>query len=281
MKQISQNIFIDQAARGVTVGAIRTPKGIICVDTPTSATDARKWRIQVSQIDPTLRCLVYTDAHFDRTLGAQWLDTLVIAQEAASQRMAEYPDVFRPHHGLPGGNYEMVNDLAGVQIVRPQISFRSSMTLHADQQEIYLYSVPGPSHGQLWVDIPAERVLFVGDTLIQTEHPWLAEANLTAWLEALKSLSERDGYILIPGRGQPVSNQDLHSTIHYLETLGNLLANLSHVPGEDSIRKLVEQLLERFSDYSGRRELMRRRLYSSLSLLINADGKSASQQNSI
>lgn len=279
MKQIADSIFIENTLRGVTVGAIATQQGIFCVDTPTSAIDARKWRLQLSQWEVNhqweshINAIIYTDGHYDRILGAQWLEAPVIAHELTAQRMAEYPDVFRAHHALPGGDYEMVNDLTGVQIVRPRFSFTEDMTCYVGEDLIYLYHVPGASAGQLWVEVASQKVIFVGDSVILTAHPWIGDSNFAQWREALHGLesSYYDEYTFVPGRGQPISNRDLSLSLKYLDTLEELLEeNQRSVGGDFVSRRIAEQLLERFPELSGRKELMRRRLVNGLNARFTA-----------
>ena len=44
MKEIATDILIETEYEGVTVGAIRTPAGVVMVDTPINPKDASAWR---------------------------------------------------------------------------------------------------------------------------------------------------------------------------------------------------------------------------------------------
>ena len=43
MQKLAKDIYVESNFPGVTVGAILTSDGIICIDTPTHPADARRW----------------------------------------------------------------------------------------------------------------------------------------------------------------------------------------------------------------------------------------------
>jgi glyoxylase-like metal-dependent hydrolase (beta-lactamase superfamily II) len=82
------------------------------------------------------------------------------------------------------------------------------MSLHWGGPEIVLEHHPGSYAGSIWVIIPSEQVVFVGDTVVPDQPPFLANAELNDWINSLELLatSYRD-YIIISGRGGPVAGE--------------------------------------------------------------------------
>src|SRR5258706_9428071 len=89
MQKLARDIYVESGFAGVTVGAVVTAQGIVCIDAPTHPADARRWRLKLSQLsDAPVSFVVNLDHHRDRVLGAQWFEAPVIAHEATSERPA-------------------------------------------------------------------------------------------------------------------------------------------------------------------------------------------------
>ena len=50
MDKLTPQVFVEPGYRGCTVGAIVTPLGIVCVDTPLLPADARRWRARLAEL---------------------------------------------------------------------------------------------------------------------------------------------------------------------------------------------------------------------------------------
>src|SRR3989304_4938290 len=134
MHKIAPNIYVESAYRGTTVGAIMTPTGVICVDTPMLPADARHWRTQIARLSRLpIRHVIYTDGHRDRVLGQQWLGGIVVGHELTWEKMRGYGDALRQqvvdflsHHGAVEAAEEISHQL---QLALPQITLRHGSTL--------------------------------------------------------------------------------------------------------------------------------------------------------
>jgi len=112
-----------------------------------------------------------------------------------------------------------------------------------------LESRPGPTAGAIWVMLPDEKVVFVGDTVMKGQPPFLAHADLPAWIEALDILQGPDfkGFTVISGRGGVVTPQAVRSQAESLkhiqdklETLGKKRAAIT------ATDKVAEQLIKEY-----------------------------------
>jgi len=50
----------------------------------------------------------------------------------------------------------------------------------------HLEQHPGPSSGAIWVTVPDDKVVFLGDAVLKNQPPFIAHADLPAWIEALE-----------------------------------------------------------------------------------------------
>ena len=95
MKEISENVVIDTSLSGVTVGAIKTPKGVIFIDSPLTPKDVQSWRTTAMKNDSgPSRVHILLDEHFDRTACAVPIKSPVLAHEKNQQSHPEPPDHF-------------------------------------------------------------------------------------------------------------------------------------------------------------------------------------------
>ena len=96
MDKLTSHVYVESGYRGCTVGAILTPQGVVCVDTPLLPADARSWRAQIATLtNLPIVYTIYTDGHRDRVLGQQWLGGLVVAHEATWEKLRSYGDAMR------------------------------------------------------------------------------------------------------------------------------------------------------------------------------------------
>src|SRR3990170_1827510 len=176
MDKIAGSVYVSSSYRDVTVGAILTPMGVVCVDAPMLPADARDWRAKIASVaGAPIRYVINTDAHRDRVLGQQWLGGAVVATEAAADKMRTYGDTFRQqvadflsHHGAPEAAEEIALNL---KVVQPQISFSGKLILHVDSPRVEVWTVGGANPGSAWVLVPGAGILFSGDLLTLDVHP--------------------------------------------------------------------------------------------------------------
>jgi len=249
MQQISQNIFFEDTYLGVTVGALIYPFGVVAIDTPLRAEDTRSWRASINHYrgGPN-RLLVSLDAHPDRTLGARALECTVISHQKSAQVFRNRPTIFKGLSVETGGIWEMYGEAIGLRWVSPDITFTDKMYLHWGPQEVVLESHPGPNPGSIWVVIPEAKTVFVGDTLVLNQPPFLAQADLPLWLESITSLQKTySGYSIVCGRGGLARPEDLRGMIKIIKDISAHVENLGkkNAPPE-STQDLASRLVNKF-----------------------------------
>jgi len=264
MQEITKNIFIEDQFLGVTLGVIVTPRGLIQIDAPPSPEDARSWRASLMNLGGGIdRLLINMDAHPDRTLGARAMDCTVVAHEKTAYIFRTRPSTFKAQGEETGADWESIPGLGSVRWAPPEISFVDQMTLHWGSSPVMLEHRPGPSNGSIWVHMPEEKVIFVGDMVMKNQPPFLAGSNLKAWLESLDLLLESDykGYTFISSRGGVVNTRVIKAQYDFLKHVHDKLnKSTSKKPNPAAVEKLVTSLLTWFKAPSARQKQFAQRL---------------------
>ena len=264
MQEITKNIFIEDQFLGVTLGVIVTPRGLIQIDAPPSPEDARSWRASLMNLGGGIdRLLINMDAHPDRTLGARAMDCTVVAHEKTAYIFRTRPSTFKAQGEETGADWESIPGLGSVRWAPPEISFVDQMTLHWGSSPVMLEHRPGPSGGSIWVNLPEEKVLFVGDMVMKNQPPFLAGSNLKAWLESLDLLLEPEykGYTFISSRGGLVNSSAIKAQYDFLKHVHDKLnKSTSKKPNPAAVEKMVTSLLTWFKAPAARQKQFAQRL---------------------
>jgi glyoxylase-like metal-dependent hydrolase (beta-lactamase superfamily II) len=230
MKEIAKDVLIETGYEGVTVGAIRTERGVIMIDTPISAKDTNTWRTTTARgTDGHERLLILLDEHFDRTTGAGAIKCPIITHELTAQALGARPSAPKSGGDGSGTIWESSSEVVHSSWLKPEITFTDSMSIRWSGEEILLEHHPGPSKGSIWVLLPERKAAFIGDTVTPGKPPFIANANLDAWLEALHDLSlvRFREYALISGRGEIVTKTDIRDQQKFLRKIKRRLEKLS------------------------------------------------------
>jgi glyoxylase-like metal-dependent hydrolase (beta-lactamase superfamily II) len=217
MHEIARDILVENCFAGVTVGVICTPRGLILVDAPPRPEDSRLWRSIMNNLGGTIdRLLVNLDAHFDRTLGARAMDCMVVGHDKTAQAFRNRPVTFKSQAGETGAEWEMLGGLGSIRWAPPELTFSHSLAIDWDDSgPVILEHHPGPTPGSIWVVIPQRKVVFIGDSVVPHQPPYLANADFPRWLESLELLMTEPyrHSTLIGGRSFNVFMQDVQSQI--------------------------------------------------------------------
>lgn len=264
MQAIAEDVYIDNQYLGVTLGAICLPHGLIQVDAPPSPEDVRSWRAALLNLSGSSeRLLVNLDAHPDRTLGARSMDCTVVAQEKATQVFRSRTSTFKTQGDETGADWETIPGLGNVRWAPPEISFSHEMTIYWGGTPVLIEHHPGPSIGASWVILPETKVVFVGDAVVPNQPPFLVNADLQTWIEALKVLLSPAyrGWLVVSGRGGLAAVEVIRAQVEYLEQILDKLDKLAEkkAPPEE-IEKLIAPLLSGFNIPNDRQRQYAQRL---------------------
>jgi glyoxylase-like metal-dependent hydrolase (beta-lactamase superfamily II) len=263
MQQIENGIVFEDSYLGVTVGALIFSQGTILIDAPIRPEDTRAWRAAVmTQRGSANRLLVSLDAHPDRTLGTRALECTIVAHQKAAHVFRNRPTIFKGQSVETGAAWETYSDAIGMRWASPDITFTERMSLHWGAPEVILEHHPGPTPGSIWVILPAAKTMFVGDTLVINQPPFLAQADLNAWLDSLDDLLKNYAdYRIVSGRGGLAKIEDVRRLRKMLNEILQKMEQLAAKNASpEAAQEMAGPLLAQFSFPSKLQDLYTTRL---------------------
>lgn len=297
MQEIRPNIYYEDRYTGVTLGALVLPRGIILLDAPLRAEDSLAWNTSIlsrsgKESDAggkdacTDHMLVYLDAHPDRTIGARILETtgqipFIVAHQDTARGFESRPTIFKGQNPDTGAEWEACDDVVSTRWALPDLTFSHSLCLYWDRatngrksnasgvypQQVVLEHHHGSAEGAIWVHLPYEKVLYVGDAVLPNQPPFLENASIPNWLQSLNELLQKiqQGYVIISGRGGPVTETHIRSQAKYLERIQQLLVGFSKKSSAAlDVDSLLPDLMDRLEFPKERRSLYTLRMRSGL-----------------
>ena len=267
MQEIVTGVFIETNYALVTVGAVLTNAGWVCIDTPPYPRDARLWVMQLQMISPDAPILyvINTDHHRDRILGNVWFDAPVVAHELAAAYMLSLSGSFisQAADEMSANDSELV-ELGSLKVIPPQLSYESVMHLYCGDEEIILTSRPSAMLSSTWVTLPRRKTIFVGDSVSVRQHPYISDGATKSWLNILRSLRSEQRYIgwnIVSGREGIVQPADTEPLSEYLRIVRRRINSLLHAERPRSeINQLVAEFLPLFPYDPANREKVQRRI---------------------
>ena len=245
MKQIAENIIIETDYTGVTLGAIIQQDRVIYIDAPLLPEHARLFRIAATARKKIPQQVILLDVNHDRTIGSRYFECTIIAHEQVLNVYQNRPITFKPISQNSGCDWEKIKIQNGFRWIYPEIVFSQRLDLHQSELHIDLQYHPGPSTGTTWVEIPARNVIFIGDTVVSGQVPFLHTAEIGQWLNTLDVAERRydEGCLLVGGRSGLIEKSDIHAMRAFLLRAQECLTDYAACNDtEDRIDSLIAQL---------------------------------------
>ncbi len=265
MDEIAPNVYVETGYPPVTVGAVLTEAGWVCIDAPPRSREVHAWLLALKTISgKPVRYLINTDYQRDRVLGNGWFGAPVVAHEVTARRMLSLnaAQASQVDGEISPGAGDVLRP-ASPKLAPPQISFSDSLTLFCGEREIELVSQPSATRGSLWVILREAQVIFAGDTVCRAQHPYISEGVSRRWLEALRLLRTEQyaGWTLVSGREGVVKQSEIEALSEYLRAARRRVADLHRSGGQQSeVAQLVPEFLTFFPYDEDRRDEVQRRV---------------------
>lgn len=186
-------------------GFIVTSDGVVVIDALASPADGERLLRSIRTVSHApIRWLVLTHHHPDHTFGA-------IVFRRAGARVIAHPDLRTL--ASEGGDDALLADwvrvvglpaMLGFQFAdTPSVAVTGTDTLRLGGRTLVI-THPGAAHtpGDLIIWLPAERVLFAGDILIEDGVTMMVDGNSGALLHALDVIDSLHPRIAVPGHGR-------------------------------------------------------------------------------
>lgn len=250
MQEIAPHVYIEKSYPGVTLGAISFTHGLILIDAPLQPDDIRLWRATTFNMNNGIdRLLVNLDEHYDRTIGVRQVECMVAGHEKMNQLFRDRPVTFKTQTQETGADWELQSGLGSIRWASPEITFSQRVELHWDTDPVILEYHPGPSACAIWVELPVQKIVFVGDAVVPNAPPFLASADLSAWKETLHLLSSsmyRD-YTIVSGRGGVIDPAEVKNQVKTLDKVDHYLEKIVEKKlSQDEIERSAHALAKNF-----------------------------------
>lgn len=284
MQEIAENVYVETSYRRVAVGAALTGEGWVLIDVPTFPAEAHDWRQALHHVEnQPVRYVLSTDAHHDRTLSNGVMEADIIMQEAAARAVLALESSYMAEAAnklADDGN--MLARIASLPLARPHASFDRSLTLYCGGHTFELIAQPSASPGSVWIILRRAKVLFVGDSVVTTGHPYLSGPTSKAWLEALNTL-RRDRYAdwtVVSGREGVVDPADTEPLSEYLRVARRRVSSLLRT-GEPraEVARFVDELMAAFPVAPGAEEAVRERVRAGLEAIYDELSAGAEEED--
>ncbi|MFI7353761.1 MBL fold metallo-hydrolase [Streptomyces avidinii] len=189
----------------------------VLVDTVATEARARRLRAAVlAQGRPVPSAVVNTHSHGDHTFGNfLFPEAVVYAHHETRREMAAA--------GLHLTEVWPEVEWGAVQVVLPQATYRSELTLHVGgltAELIHLEVAHSTNDTAVWV--PERRVLFTGDVVMSGVTPFLPMGSVAGSLRAVARMRALDPAVVVAGHGVVGGAEVLDTTEAYLRWLQDL-----------------------------------------------------------
>ena len=264
MQSLRENIHIEDKYSGVTLAAINLPQGLIYIDAPPAPEDGRTWRADLLDLECGYeRLLINLDTNVDRIIGSRAMDCSLLVHENTAEHFRTRPGIFKNQGQPTGAIWETIPNLGNVRWSPPQITFTDKMSIYWDDTPIYLEHHPGSDEGAIWVILPDEKIVFVGDAVLKNQPPFLASADLPRWLADINLLlsDAYKGYTVVSGRGGVCAGSTIEKQRELLAETHKALENMAKKDVQaEQTAKLVPDLLASLRFLASERDLFSHRL---------------------
>jgi len=213
---------------GANVGLIHTPNGMILIDTTSSPGDIKALFDAVGAQAGEVRMVVNTHSHSDHTWGNQLFTCPILAHRLCQERMQfnlksewspeELQSYISDLEKTDPKKAEVFREVVkGLQVKLPDQVFeeRFKGDLGGLNYEIIHLGGHTPDSSIVW--LPENRVLFASDLIFQGRYPYIFDADIPAWIDALSKLLEFDAEVIIPGHGVRCGEAEIVTLQKYLQ----------------------------------------------------------------
>ncbi|MDF1519494.1 MAG: hypothetical protein RQ728_00265 [Brevefilum sp.] len=252
MEEIAENVFIEEGYPRVVLGVMRLEQGLLLVDSPFRHEDVPSWQFKLSQLGAGMeRLLVLLDAHVDRMMTIRAMETNVLAHENVIEIIRSRSTASKNQDLEPGPDWTHTEFPAGFRCVKPQMTFTDEALLHWDENPILVTHKPGAHSAGAWLIDETRKVAFIGDSVLEAQPPFFAQADIETWISELNWLqSDRfHNFKLISSRNGMIDFNSVSKMGEFLietkELINDLASDYSPLEG---IPELASQLLKKL-DY--------------------------------
>jgi cyclase len=237
--------------QGANVGLIHTTEGMVLIDTTSYPSEMEALFEAAGIHKQEVRMVINTHSHSDHTWGNQLFSCPILAQSLCRERMqssmenewrqeeiqAYITDLEKTD---PKKADEVRQNVKGLQIKLPDQVFDDCYKgeLGGVKYEVIHMGGHTPDSSIVW--LPEKRVLYASDLIFQGRYPYIFDADIPAWINALNQLLEFDAEAIIPGHGVRCGEAEINVLKNYLERSWQLV--MEHIQSGHSVDEIADDL---------------------------------------
>ncbi len=250
--------FIRYDEGAANAGLIHTAGGDVVVDTTQSPPDMQALLDVAGIAAPIVRLVINTHFHSDHVWGNQLFACPILAHRLCRERMeANLVGEWSPQALAAfiaarekedsAGAREAREKLSGLRVTLPTTLLDERRDLKFGRVRIEVIHLGGHTPDSCVVWLPEARVLFAGDLIFARRHPYILDADVPAWIAALRRLPEFGAQAIVPGHGLLCGEPEVAALRDYLE--GTWTRTAEHIAqGHTADEAVADPDYPRFDD---------------------------------
>jgi len=250
MQEIARDIFIEESYPGVVLGALKLNGGVILVDAPYRNEDLLSWRSQINNLrDGSNQLLVMLDTHVDRTIGIHGLEVTVLAHHDAIEIMNLRLSSSRSQDIAPGLNWENKELPGNIRWVVPEMTYTGQVNICWDETPVVVSHQPGAHLAGSWLRDESEKIVFIGDSIITNQPPYIGWADLDIWMDELDWLRSDDfkDYTIVSSRQGEIGQESIETMQEMLTAIKMQVEDIARKKDRvDALKTSSAALLNKF-----------------------------------
>lgn len=210
-----------------------------------------------SLTDKPVKYLIVSHYHTDHFYGAKAFKesgAIIVAHSWSYEYLSseESQNMFKARRSILG------EDLNGTELVPPDITTSSSLTIHMGGENFEVYHwCKAHTNGDIVMYIPSKKILFAGDLVFGGRVPFLGSGNSKTWINCLDDIMRIKPEILLPGhghylRGKEEIQRQVMWTKRYIQDIRNVVKKLYEegLDVEEVKKRANEELLRINPEYA-------------------------------
>lgn len=247
MEEIAENVFIEESYPRVVLGVLKLDHGLLVVDSPFRLKDVSSWQSKLSHMGGGVeRLLVLLDAHIDRSMTIWAMETNVLSHENGVEIIHDRSAASKNQDLEPGTDWTHTEFPVGFRCFTPQMTFSEEVLIYWDEKPIVVSHKTGAHTAGAWVVDDAKKVVFIGDSVVMEQPPFLAMADLDTWITELSWLqTDRfKNFKIVSSRNGVIKMDSVRKMADFLSKTKDLVDDLAQEDAPlEGIPELASQLL--------------------------------------
>lgn len=225
-------ILTDEGPQLCNIGVVAGEAQAVVIDPGFLPADADEVMSPINLwVDRPITYIVYTHFYPNHILGNQFFEeTQTISHHNCLSTLSE--DLKTTPPGKEIGRWLEANPHIGarwsdLKIRLPDVGFDDELIVDLVGATLDLmYLGGGDTDGSIIAWVSQDRIAYVGDLLFVKGHPYMLDADILQWMDALERIRLLEPFIVVPGHGDPCSRKELDRALHYLATLRDQINSL-------------------------------------------------------